>query len=335
MKMLAGKNGRRAVSGILGAIFLFAILFTTGATYLTFVTLNMQNMNAELLNRNSVENNRLLERFVPVSYLDTGTNHIGVYLNNNGSMAIKIVAILVVEPSTSTIVKLEGSPSLPIFINPSSWPRGPSLDTGITPVAGKLYNIRVLSERGNIAETTYPETKSPAMVAMSLITQGVGDIQMSFSSFQWATQTAPTTWNSAAQIPRGTTDVVWRVELINHGTKDVFINQKSVLAVNRPGSSAQQAWYIIREFHESGSINPLTSPQYVQIPKNPGGDIATGGTPTTIYFSARTIGGTDPQTFPTSTDIYFVFMGLQGTYTSPTSSDLYSQLIPFKTIYAP
>src|SRR3989337_2609408 len=196
MKMLAGKNGRRAVSGILGAIFLFAILFTTGATYLTFVTLNMQNMNAELLNRNSVENNRLLERFVPVSYLNTGTGHIGVYLNNNGSMAIKIVAVLVIEPSTSTIVKLEGSPSLPIFINPSSWPRGPSLDTGITPVAGKLYNIRVLSERGNIAETTYPETKSPAVVAMSILTQGVGEIQMSFEDFKYAPASGTLTWNS-------------------------------------------------------------------------------------------------------------------------------------------
>jgi hypothetical protein len=335
MKMLVGKNGRKAISGILGAIFLFAILFTTGATYLTFVTLNMQNMNAELLNRNSVENNRLLERFTSVSYLDTGTGHIGVYLNNNASIAIKIVAILVIEPSTSTIVKLEGSPSLPIFINPSSWPRGPSLDTGITPVAGKLYNIRVLSERGNIAETTYPETKSPAVVAMSILTQGVGDVQMSFQSFMWATQSAPTTWNAAAQIPHSTNNVIWKVDLINHSPKDIYLSQHSALSIIRPGGADRQAWYIIREFLSSGAINPLTSSETILIPKNPSGDIATGGTSVTIYFSATVIGGPTPADFPSQIDIYYIFLGLQGTYTNPTSSDLYSQLIPFKTIYAP
>ena len=329
------QKSRRAISGILGAVFLFAILFSTGATYFAFITLNMQNLNTELLYRNSQENNRLLERFVPVSYLNTGTGHIGVYLNNNGSMAIKIVAVLVIEPSTSTVVKLEGAPSLPIFINPSSWPRGPSLDTGITPVAGKLYNIRVLSERGNIAETTYPETKSSAIVAMSLLAQGIGDVQMFFSSFQWATQTAPTTWNIAVQIPKSTNEVIWRVDLINHGVKDVFLNQKSVLAVIRPGSSDTQVWYIIREFQDTGAINPLTSSQYILIPKNPGGDIATGGIPTTIYFSAVNIGQSNPQNFPPQEGIYLIFIGLQGAYTSPTSSDLYSQLIPFKTIYAP
>ncbi|MCZ7397687.1 MAG: hypothetical protein O8C59_04175, partial [Candidatus Methanoperedens sp.] len=71
------QKSRRAISGILGAVFLFAILFSTGATYFAFITLNMQNLNTELLYRNSQENNRLLERFVPVSYLNTGTGHIG------------------------------------------------------------------------------------------------------------------------------------------------------------------------------------------------------------------------------------------------------------------
>ncbi len=331
------EHGRKAVSGILGAVFLFAIVFTTGATYFTFVTLNMQNLNTELLSRNQMENNRLLERYTPVSFFNSSVGTIGLNITNSGSISVKIVAIVVY--NSTLVATLNGqpgsqtTPNLPIFINPVSTKA--TIDTGIKPKLGETYSIRVLSDRGNMAQTTYPEIASAAVVAASLISKGVGDVQMSFTTLKWATQMIiPLVWNDGAIIAGGTQKVIWKVNLTNHSQKDIFLSHDSILTVIRGGGSNTEGWYVIKSVNEqTGAITALGDSEYIKIPADPY-NVAKGGTPVTVYFTATVIGGTTPETFPAQADVWMVMIGLTGTYTTAGSSETYSQLIPFKTIRA-
>lgn len=337
MKKRTTRKSKKGLAGILGAVFLFAIVFTTGATYFAFVTSNMQNLNTELLTRNSIENERILERYAPAAFLLSQSSTIGLNITNSGSVPIKVVAIIVSD--SSVVTTLDGqpgaqtTPNLPFFINPST--SKVLIDTGITPEVGKTYFIKVLSDRGNIGQTTYPDKSSVAIVAASLIAKGVGDVQMSFKSLMWSTQqSTPLTWNDGGVIQSGKQKVIWKVELTNHSEKDVFLSNDCVLAVFRSGGSNTEAWYVVKTVSDStGAITSLGSTEYIKVPANPL-NIAEGGTPTTIYFAATSIGGSTPENFPSQADIWMVMIGLTGTYTSPGSSDSYAQLIPFKTIRA-
>ena len=328
----------KGIAGILGAVILFAMIFTTGATYFSFITLNQRNLETELLTANQIGNERLLERYTPVSltvdpttHLPAITGNIGINITNSSPLAVKIVAIIVT--SSSGVSLFNGgqtTPSLPFYINPQKSLN--LIDTGISPSSGIIYAIRVISGRGNIAQTTYPESASASQVAISLISKGVGDIQMTFQSLKWATKDSlPLTWSDGSSISVTVNKVIWRVQITNHSAKDIYLSRDCVLSLLRSGGGSNSvAFYIVNGVNEqTGALTAFNSGQYILIPANLA-NLAQGGTPITIYFSATTIGGTTHQNAPSQSDIWLAMIGLTGTYTSGGSPDTYAQLVPFK-----
>jgi len=328
---------RKAVSGILGAMMLFTMLFTTGASYFLFVVASQQVMNSTHLDAGYVQNERALERFGLAS-LKTPTSKIGINITNLGPNTINIVLIIV--SNSSQVYELDGGsgvghatiPNLPLYINPGM--SRDLIDTQLTPTNGVVYIIKVVTDRGNIAVVGYPDRSSAYVVAQSIISQGIGDVQMEFEEFKYANIDAgtPLTWNKAANVSKNV-PAMFKVVLINHSTKDIYIGARSSISMIRAGGSSTTSFFLVKTINNSsGTATSMGGTDYVKIPANPG-NIAQGGTPTTIYFAATTIGGSTIQSTPAQSDIWYVLIGLTGTYTATSSSDTYSQLIPFKTIY--
>ncbi|MBI4258852.1 MAG: hypothetical protein HY619_07840 [Thaumarchaeota archaeon] len=336
LRKRSANRSRRGVSAIVGAVIMFAMVFTTGAGYFTFIAQSQQLLNKETFNKSQLENERVAERLDLVAVKIQSNGAIGANITNTGPLTTKIILIIV--SNSSFVQVLDGqpgqqtSPNLPILINPASTP-GP-IDTGITPTSGQTYSIKVISERGNVAQTTFPDETSAAVVAASLIAKGVGDLQMNLRSIKWAVKSGsnPLTFSDGSEIASGTSNVVWKVNMTNHSEKDVYLSRNSALSVLRSGGSNTAAWYIVKTVIETnGTITALGSSEYIYLQAN-AEDIAAGGPPATVYFSSSTIGGSSTANFPSQIDIWYVFIGLSGTYTTGGSADKYSQLIPFKVV---
>jgi hypothetical protein len=337
VKNVIHKRKSKAVSGILGAIMLFAMLFTTGSSYFLFIVASQQIMNSAHLDAGYVQNDRALERFSLAS-LKTSTGKIGINITNLGPNAINIVRIIV--SNSSNVYELNGGsgvgyatiPNLPTYINAGT--RKDLIDTQLTPTSSITYTIKVLTDKGNIAVVGYPDGSSAYVVAQSIISQGIGDVQLGFQEFKYANIDAgtPLTWNRAANVSKNV-NAMFKVILINHSIKDIYVGARSSISLIRTGSSSTTSFFLVKTIsNSSGTATPMGGTDYIKIPANPG-NIAQGGTPTTIYFAATTIGGSTIQSTPSQSDIWYVLIGLTGTYTATSSSDTYSQLIPFKTIY--
>lgn len=128
-------------------------------------------------------------------------------------------------------------------------------------------------------------------------------------------------------------NVAFKLILVNHSSKDIYIGQRCTLSLIRAQGGTSSTFYIVKAINDgTGAATALGGTEYIKMPADPG-NISIGGTPTTAYFAATAIGGSTVQSTPTQSDIGYVMIGLTGTYTATSSSDKYSQLIAFKTIY--
>src|SRR5574340_953255 len=109
---------RKGVSGLIAAIFLFAMLFTTGAGYILFVTdsqFKLQDTAKAALDRD-------IQRMNEQVVIDTsklGSGHLGVTVTNTGTTPVQIKQILVIG-SNGRISKNVTSPPLSITLNPQT-----------------------------------------------------------------------------------------------------------------------------------------------------------------------------------------------------------------------
>ncbi|MCS4538202.1 MAG: hypothetical protein HYY67_05035 [Thaumarchaeota archaeon] len=147
------KPRRKALAATLGAVILFAMLFTTGAAYFLFITTQQQGLNNQLLTASATQNDRLSERYTLVSFTcftsdaqHTGcaaAGKIGINITNSSPVAIKIIVIIV--SSSSTVSVRDGqsgsqtTPNVPFTINPGTSKN--YIDTGVTPTSGVTYTL--------------------------------------------------------------------------------------------------------------------------------------------------------------------------------------------------
>lgn len=61
-------------------------------------------------------------------------------------------------------------------------------------MSGVIYTVKVVTDKGNIAATKYPDQASNTIVATAAIAQSVGDIAMELDQFKYAiTSSTPLT----------------------------------------------------------------------------------------------------------------------------------------------
>jgi hypothetical protein len=134
------------VSTIVGGIILVAIILTTAIPLMLFINQAELNFNRFLSERRLFEDMRASEKLSATAYQDfSDGGRIKVYVRNVGGVPLTILRTWVVNRT---------SPANPyittnnLFLNTFAPPQ--IINTGIIPLANRLYDVFLVTERGNI-----------------------------------------------------------------------------------------------------------------------------------------------------------------------------------------
>lgn len=198
------RRRRRAISGVIGAVLLFAMIGTVGSSYFLFINNTNNLVNQALTNINNQQVNRIQEiAIINTALVGASSTHIGYYLNNTGGVNINITSSLLIDPSgniakcyiyeksaptmcANTVAPLQ-TPSLPLIatVGKSLPPFGSGsngwVDTGFTYASG-TYTLKLTTARGSVFTQTYPPTPVP-IASLAVTTQGAGIIQINFNTY--------------------------------------------------------------------------------------------------------------------------------------------------------
>ncbi|MBM3897935.1 MAG: hypothetical protein FJ358_05360 [Thaumarchaeota archaeon] len=164
---------RRGISSTIGATILFAILFTTGTgffTFLSMVTFQQQKAAADRLTMNLEQRQ---EQFTIVPLLQSG--NIAFYVINTGGKPINITRTIISSSTSFQVLDPSNSP-LPIFLNPGA--TSTTVVSGITPSTNVRYNIQIITARGNVGLGIYPSEEVIAKLAVPKIGYSFGSMRI-------------------------------------------------------------------------------------------------------------------------------------------------------------
>jgi hypothetical protein len=199
------------------------------------------------------------------------------------------------------------------------------------------YAMRIVTDRGSV----FPVTYSPLSwgVSPGFINTGFLTISFDPSSFLY-TQGSSWTPLPAWDVPDNSDDIVWRIQVTNHGVNDVKLYKWSAMGFikitsGQSGASSfnQKTFFVVGPNSCHGtqvtSYDVVSNPYIV--PKNSQNDTQKGGSPTWVFFAASQAGGSSTQSpewnAPAEYMIFMVFYFLYG------STELYTQVIPFAGVH--
>jgi archaellum component FlaF (FlaF/FlaG flagellin family) len=325
------RSSRRGVSGLIASIFLFAMLFTTGAAYILFVTdsqFQLQEAAEAALERNI----QRTSESVRVTTLELGDGDLGVSLTNTGGEPVQLKQIFVVDSNDQMVSNIQSAP-LPITLNVRTATASP-IDTNVTIQQDSNYTVSVVSDRGSLFSGAYPE---PSMtlnwVVQSEVAKAIGSISMDTTTLQYS-QDWGTTWNQGWSIPP-TNNTIWRINVTNMTPRDIYLSNYSsflFLEIVKAGGGGQiqpRTFYIASSDNSTTYPN-LEDPDFIA----DGGAKIPGLVPdsdpftVTIYLKLSDPGEGGGRGLEPATQ-YLTTLELFGKYGSPTSSDFYGQSLPF------
>ena len=172
------RASRRGISGLLAAIFFFAMLFTTGASYVLFVTDGMFDLQEAAKSSLQHETQQKNENII-IDISKLGDGDIGVSITNTGTTPIQVIQILVVD-ATSKMLKDIRSPTLPITLNVQSKIVTP-IDTNVTIQEGANYTVKAVTDRGSLFSETYPAI----LPRYALQAESSGALTIDMSTFRY------------------------------------------------------------------------------------------------------------------------------------------------------
>ncbi len=183
------------------------MLFTVGTGYFLWVSTNNGTYSRALAVRgNSIQNQQMEALLVYTAKGGSGGNNIAFYLTNSGGVPVNITYLFVTFPLG--VAPSCGSPigqvctygvggGLPNTI-PGLWQavsqgsNSPTMDTGIPIASGKIYILRVLTQRGSSFTQTYPMPIPPFASSSGIANSSpIGFIQLDFNLFEAWTVTCP------------------------------------------------------------------------------------------------------------------------------------------------
>lgn len=210
------------MAGIVSAVFLFAMLFTVGASYFLFVNYENQTYVHSLIPRVNSLDSQGSDSAMVTSVLLSANNDVGFYLNNTGGVNINMTAFLLYSStgqplvcvgkglpssacssqSTTFAVCTNASCSSTLATSPSSVVDNVGsgtdvVDTGYKYVGTKV-TLKILTSSGATFSQTYPETTSNSPVASALNAGAIGDLYLTFSDYKsWTITTSGCNTNIA------------------------------------------------------------------------------------------------------------------------------------------
>ncbi|MEM2883178.1 MAG: hypothetical protein QXY08_01185, partial [Nitrososphaerales archaeon] len=147
---------KRGVSGIVAAAMLFTMLFTVGTTYLIAVNqINKLYVRAHV--ENSAQAQDILKEKLELM-VDFVNDQMRVVVTNKGVISSAVVALTVRNKEGQILAYYNTSstsiaPKLPIFLNPLA---SETINTDVVYSSATQYQVKLLTERGNIYSATYP-----------------------------------------------------------------------------------------------------------------------------------------------------------------------------------
>ncbi len=180
---------RSATAGIIATIFLFAMLFSVGASYFVFVnTVNQLYVQSQTARASLVLGP--LGEALTISSLLTGSN-IGFTVTNTGATNLNITAIYVLD-SSNNVLKCDGrglpsgscsnsTPALPLAVNIQTTTG--TINTGYAYTSG-TDTIKVFTATGGVYSTTYPAPASQN-VNNALGSGAIGDLYLKHDSYTY------------------------------------------------------------------------------------------------------------------------------------------------------
>lgn len=320
---------RRGISGLISAIFLFAMLFTTGATYILFVTdSQFKIQEASKLVRQQEKQQDSENIITDISKL--GDSDIGVSITNTGTTPIRVIQILVVN-GTSKMLKDIRSPTLPITFNVQEKTITP-IDTNVTIQEGANYTVKVITDRGSLFSETYPAI----LPRYALQAESSGSLTIDMSTFKYLKLTGNMQSGSSVggylsqSIPSDHTNSSLRISF-----KITFTNRDplgrsvtlwpgstvAIFSLTPGGDDAElTTFYIVDGVNApvNGLLTYNSTKPYATIPVD---------TPMTLYFGSRNpLSNTGNNVDSNGLTPFSALFTLTGIYSDST---LFGQTIPF------
>lgn len=196
MKIPRRLGRRRAISGIIGAVLLFTMLFTIGTEYFIFVN-NANNLETQsLVARGNTLATRLQEGIQVSTSLSSG-GYIQFYVNNTGGVTVNMTSLILLS-SGGSVLECDGqglpsgqgclntTPALPQLANVGSGaPKSGYVVTNYKYVSGSgTDTLKIVTANGNIFSATYPPTAA-SLAALSLTSGAIGDIYLEPQTFTY------------------------------------------------------------------------------------------------------------------------------------------------------
>ena len=310
MKIPRRSGKARGISGIIGAVILFTMLFTIGTEYFIFVN-NANNLeNQALTNRASTLANRLQDGMTITTSLNSA-GYVQFYLNDTGGTTLNVTSIMVLD-SSGKVLECDGlglpasqgcintAPVLPLVANAGTGvPASGYAVTDVQYASGTL-TLKLITSDGAIFSATYPIT-GVSLASQALSSGAIGDIYLAFNSYSYylltssgcPTGTGYSTYCLETNSPNSgpafaiSSSVVSGVNYafsvsmtnLNQHQADIILDQYTLIYLNNfYGNSHQNniPWYITDVGPASGQKIPIYS-RYTPI-------VLSYDTPVTVYF---------------------------------------------------
>lgn len=325
---------RKGLSGLISAIFLFAMLFTTGAAYIYFVTdsqFKLQDSAKSTLQREMQQKSE--SALLNTSKLSN--NHLGTTITNTGTEPIQVKQMFVLDGGGHLLKNIQ-SPILPVTLNSQS---AKMIDTNLTVQQGTNYTVKAVTDRGSLFSAVYPPQSSTNVTSIvtsaisSQIARSIGSVAMDTTTLQYS-QDGGITWKLGWNVPGGV-NTIWRINVTNMYTHDIYLaNYSSFLLlkiVSGGGGQLQpQTFYIVKT--ASATTYPKLDSNFIA---NGGIMLPANSSITkTLYLKIDNPGSGSIQQLSAGTR-YMVTLELFGKYDSATSSSYYGQSLPFVGVLTP
>jgi flagellin-like protein len=257
---------KKGVAGIIAAIILFAMIFTTGTAYFIFVYQSYQLQQKAAIERNQMEIEQSLEQFEVGGKEISGSElKLQAIVNNTGPIPITVVYVFIIDPTTGT-VQTEDLTSNPKTVNPGE--TNIPVGTGVTYATGSPPRlIKVVTERGKTGSGMHPPQKFPG-ITESELAQGFGMVRLIFLSFRYYTYDSKNpfkllnfpTGTNAFNSPTGT-EIAFGVEIKNlDPDKRTFtLDSHTMLWQFNPKQGNQYYWYVVN-VNATGYIQTTYTP---------------------------------------------------------------------------
>ena len=340
MKKRVRQNTRnKAISGIIGGAILFAILFTTGATYFSVVQQQNQLMQTTILERYD-DVSKLRDEAVTVNVELDESKFMLANVTNDGGFAVRIKELFVVAPNGTMVKHIDTSP-LPITINMGTFK---VINSTIKHDTGTWF-ITVVTARGSVATGQYPPRLLPIAraaieaIASNVTTAAIDNLLLDYASLEMCIPDEDNCEPSSSDWSKGwliikNEEILFRVKIRNTGNATYFLSEESVVSAVYIGKSASIS---ANTFHLK---EPPTVSDNDGIPYSPDFNIALlKYSESYLYFGAKDSGGDDLQKISTVglyTLILVIFgwedVNNDGTYESAIDNVPYAQSLPFQAV---